>query len=303
MLNIEDDRIFANIPAVMQEIFGCEPERKSSWCRENQRYESVISHTFTPSALKTMFGGKYCDYEILFAHMSPNFWKGILCASGEFFDKCHGDINSCENCEHNIKNPADRKNGKKIREISVYPCNIDPEFLDRCLRIVYLNFSEVCYSNVSENMRLAFVGVFEFDKNAEFKQGSYFYKKVADNFPHEDNFELDLPKNAINIIESRLPKFIDEKYFKNARITIDETAKMLGTNRDYLSKYINSSKNKNFAQWINGLRVEYSKALMRKNPSMNLSDVAEAAGFTYPSRFIEHFTALTGIAPSKWRQE
>lgn len=292
-ITIDDKRIFTDITDVCRTVFGCEPERMNSWNREKQCYESEILPFFVPQILKTAYGGKYGKYEIGFANTSPDYWRGFLCATEEYFDRCNESINSCEECEYNIKDSANKKFGKKIREVSLYPCNFKPDDLKRPF-IAFLNFGEW------QNKQITFVGVFYFDENQNFIQGSHFYKKIANEFPNQDKNEFDLPKAAIKIIEDNLPNFLNEKQFTKPGITIEDAAKILGTNRDYLSKYINSVKNRNFTQWINELRIEYSKTLMRENTMISLGEVSDKSGFSHPSHFTKHFTVLTGVSPSIW---
>ena len=187
------------------------------------------------------------------------------------------------------------KDGNEIREESVIkPSPVPFHANDEKKRIVFWNFGKT-----GETKQYKFVGVFENDESRMERDVNYF-NKISDTFPLEaDNI---LPKTTLIIIERNLPIFLNEKQFTQAGITIDDAAKTLGTNRGSLSKYINSVRNKSFSQWINELRIEYSKTLMRENPLLSLDEIAADSGFFDRSHFAKHFTQNTGIAPSVWRK-
>jgi AraC-like DNA-binding protein len=103
-------------------------------------------------------------------------------------------------------------------------------------------------------------------------------------------------------IETNLNIWIKDKQFLQPSITIQEVARQLGTNRTYLSEYINSVKKISFRQYINELRIEDSKSMMLQNPKMPLSEIALQVGYTDKSHFIRLFSKITGGLPKEWRE-
>lgn len=132
----------------------------------------------------------------------------------------------------------------------------------------------------------------------------FIYDRLYKPFSNSTIQELKTTKTGtVSKLESNLVQWINQKTFTKQGITIDETARMLGTNRNYLSKYINSTMNKTFNKWINQLRVEHSKTLMLENPKITINETAAETGFTDKSHFIRQFINETGKSPSQWRQE
>ena len=133
-----------------------------------------------------------------------------------------------------------------------------------------------------------------------------FVNKISDELSKDDDNDKVLPQAAAaatRVIENNLHAFLNQKQFTKSGINIDDVAKMMGTNRNYLSKFINSTQNKSFSQWINTLRIEHSKTLMRENPKMPSNDVAAASGFSSRSHFAKQFFQDTGVSPAQWKQK
>lgn len=102
-------------------------------------------------------------------------------------------------------------------------------------------------------------------------------------------------------IEVKLEAWIKAKQFVQFGVTIDDLARQIGTNRSYLSKHINSTEGKTFRQWINELRIEEAKTLLRQYPEMPVSEIAKKVGFVNKSHFGRTFLALTRSSPHIWR--
>ena len=100
----------------------------------------------------------------------------------------------------------------------------------------------------------------------------------------------------------KLESWIAKKTFTKCGITISELAKELNTNRTYLSSYINSNKNMNFNRWINSLRIEEAKEMIRNNPELSLNELSETLGYTELSSFSKQFVIIEGQSPSGWRK-
>ena len=81
-----------------------------------------------------------------------------------------------------------------------------------------------------------------------------------------------------------------------------ELADALHTNRTYLSEYIKATGNGSFRDWITDLRMEYAKRHMLRHPELNITEIAEAAGFVSPSHFTRMFKTREGVSPSNWRK-
>ena len=86
-------------------------------------------------------------------------------------------------------------------------------------------------------------------------------------------------------------------------ITINDVSRQLGTNRTYLSLYLNTYLNLTFSEWIGQIRLKQAKILLASNAIMSMEQVAEATGFTSSSAFSHYFKAHEGLSPIRWRRQ
>lgn len=103
-------------------------------------------------------------------------------------------------------------------------------------------------------------------------------------------------------LAERLTGWIATDGYLRPGLTIRELADTLHTNRTYLSEYIKATGNGSFRDWITGLRLEYAKRLMLRHPELNITEIAEAAGFLSPSHFTRIFKVREDVSPSNWRR-
>jgi AraC-like DNA-binding protein len=109
--------------------------------------------------------------------------------------------------------------------------------------------------------------------------------------------------SVANTLKSKIQRWIEENRFVQPGVTIEEAARQIGTNRSYLSQYINTAEGKTFRQWINELRIEYAKNLMDQNPGLELSQIVERTGFPTHSQFSSVFKKITGKTPIEYRNK
>lgn len=101
-----------------------------------------------------------------------------------------------------------------------------------------------------------------------------------------------------------LPHFnqlIDEnRIFLQNNLHIEKVARMLNTNRTYISRLINQEYQCSFSDFINRKRIEYAKELIRSHPEMTQEQLAEKAGFTHASSFSRTFKQHAGQTFREW---
>lgn len=95
--------------------------------------------------------------------------------------------------------------------------------------------------------------------------------------------------------------FSKGKIYLNATLTLNDLARELGTNRTYLSNYLNQQLHTTFYEYVNKWRVRRAKELLRKS-NMILDDVALQSGFNSMSSFRRYFSAHTGMSPLEYRK-
>ncbi len=88
--------------------------------------------------------------------------------------------------------------------------------------------------------------------------------------------------------------------FLSSHLTIEAMASDIGTNRAYLSSYINEKYHMTFRNWIADIRLEYSRKLMIRDKNLSIVNAAEIVQYSqssYSTIFKKHY----GISPSEWR--
>lgn len=67
--------------------------------------------------------------------------------------------------------------------------------------------------------------------------------------------------NYEQLFGEQVKRWIAEKRFLAPQLTIDDLAAEMGTNKLYMSRYINRKHGTNFSTWITKLRLEEAKAI------------------------------------------
>ena len=125
---------------------------------------------------------------------------------------------------------------------------------------------------------------------------------------HQDNIanvteEITPPNDKPNLGD-RLRALMEEKQlFRNKDLRIADVAAELCTNTTYLSTFLNTEMSTTFPAFVTIYRIRYAQELMRNDPTMRLSQVAEESGFTNEKTFLRSFKASCGVTPSEWKQQ
>lgn len=93
-----------------------------------------------------------------------------------------------------------------------------------------------------------------------------------------------------------------ERVYLNPDLKLDMVARMLSTNRTYVSAVIRENFNDNFIGFVNGYRIREALGLLDADEGMTLDEIAERVGFKSRSSFNEFFRRNTGISPSGYRR-
>ena len=96
-----------------------------------------------------------------------------------------------------------------------------------------------------------------------------------------------------------------EKIFTNSQLTVDDVARMLGTNAKYISQVLNAHYHKNFYTFINAYRVEEARRLLLAdvNRRYSILGISQMAGFSSKSSFNDAFKTMSGTTPSEFRKQ
>lgn len=96
---------------------------------------------------------------------------------------------------------------------------------------------------------------------------------------------------------------MDEKIYRQKDMTVEKVAKMINTNRTYLSKTINYQTGLSFNYYINSYRIEEAvRMLSDKENDTLIKTLAYDLGFKSLSTFYKLFQSVTGMTPSEFRE-
>lgn len=109
-----------------------------------------------------------------------------------------------------------------------------------------------------------------------------------------ESSKTDSLMDDINILMS------EQHLFLNSNLKLNDVGVELNTNRRYISDCIKAHCGCTFSQYVNNLRIEYAKNLMRNQPDIKMAEVALSAGFSNETTFFRTFKAITGQSPKEW---
>ncbi len=105
----------------------------------------------------------------------------------------------------------------------------------------------------------------------------------------------------IDKMSSAFTSLMDEEHiFLQSDLRLDDVARMMRTNRAYISRMINEHFGCSFSSLVNGRRIAWAQSLLRDDPRMLLESVAESSGFNHASAFSRMFRVVTGMTCRDW---
>lgn len=123
----------------------------------------------------------------------------------------------------------------------------------------------------------------------------------------EKKEEMDMESIMSQEVEEKilnaLTKFEKSNLFTKNSISLPTLASYCNTNVKYLSYCIDKHKEKNFNNYINGLRIDYIIQKLYENPlyrKYKLAILAEEAGFSSHNKFSSIFKKHTTMSPSNF---
>lgn len=124
----------------------------------------------------------------------------------------------------------------------------------------------------------------------------------------EDSAAMEAANNATALPESikaqiakRLAEAEQNKLHLEIETNLDIYAQYVGTNRTYLSRYLNQELNTTFCDYLNNKRLEYAITLLTSDKKY-IADVAYMCGYADTSTFRRNFKKYIGTTPRRYRQ-
>lgn len=114
----------------------------------------------------------------------------------------------------------------------------------------------------------------------------------------------DRPEENVSGMEAVVEGWVSmkEKPYLREGLTLAEAAESMGMSQRLLSDYLNNTLGKNFNSWLNGLRVEEVKRILKEEKVTPLQNIAARTGFLDASSMSKIFKRFTGMTPSAFRK-
>ena len=103
------------------------------------------------------------------------------------------------------------------------------------------------------------------------------------------------------VLRAKEERWREQGGYRTPGVTIDEAAHEMGTNRSYLSRYLNEVRHMTFYSWVAQMRISEACEILRNDHDVSIEQVASQVGFTSLSTFSSTFKKVMGESPAKWR--
>ncbi|MCQ2135684.1 MAG: AraC family transcriptional regulator [Bacteroidales bacterium] len=115
---------------------------------------------------------------------------------------------------------------------------------------------------------------------------------------------LDECREALPLHESLYSRLITymegSKPYLNPNLKMDDVARVLYSNRVYLSQTIKYCAGKNYCQLINFYRVTHAVECLKNDPHLRVNQLADMSGFRSVAAFNVAFRSVMGRSPGDW---
>lgn len=114
---------------------------------------------------------------------------------------------------------------------------------------------------------------------------------------------ITLSDSLRGVIQDKVARWCERGGYRTPGITIEQAAREMGTNRSYLSRYLNEVRQVTFYEWVAQMRIAEAQSLMMSHPSNSIEQIASRVGFSSPSTFSITFKKMVGKSPNVWRNQ
>ena len=127
-------------------------------------------------------------------------------------------------------------------------------------------------------------------------------KNISISKKEEEKETAEKAKDLSEKIGSKVEQWVEEKLFCQAELTIKDVAMQMGTNQSYLSTYLNKHLNTTFQVWLNRLRIEESKLILKSGEKISIEEVGARVGIPQSYNFSRWFKVITDMTPYQFRK-
>ena len=131
------------------------------------------------------------------------------------------------------------------------------------------------------------------------------FSREADNVCREETEAETTSNHDTTILSSRLKQLMEEEQlFRQKDLHISDIAIHLGSNRTYVSNYINQELGLSFSDYINQYRIGYAQSKMTDSRvALSMMEISEQSGFANEVSFYRNFKKITGTTPNRWLRQ
>lgn len=121
----------------------------------------------------------------------------------------------------------------------------------------------------------------------------------VENENEDENGNEDALPSWVSLLDKAMS---EDALYKNPDLNLADLAKVIGTNRSYLSKYLNDTLSTTFYDYVNNIRLlEVEKLLATTD--LPLDEIAIECGFKSRTSLYNNFRKKHSLAPSTWREK
>jgi len=134
----------------------------------------------------------------------------------------------------------------------------------------------------------------------------YLQNAINPTFEEVQPVEMELPEEfPINhrqqLMERIANLFKNERIHLNTKLTIQDVAQTVGTNRTYVSSIINQHYGVNFCTFVNNFRIDELEHLLHIHPELTNQLLADSCGFGSVDSLKRAVNAKTGLSVTQWK--
>jgi len=126
------------------------------------------------------------------------------------------------------------------------------------------------------------------------------HETKAEQTNREDEFLLDCG-SKLQFREKLRACFEEDRLFLNPQLTVYDVAHRIGTNRTYLSRYLNNELHTTFYDYVNDFRLSYAEKKLLCS-DQKIADITQDSGFNSFSTFLRSFRKRYDCTPNEYRK-